>query len=94
MTDGPFEPTLARAAGLEARYRFGQPLRSVRSPSDVSERGLVTLCQLDAVVEALAPAAQVDRPPVPSRLLESENIDKEAAHLVELRGAELNMGEL
>src|SRR5579875_531742 len=54
-------PSFARSRLLEPRDRSLQRIRTLAAPGDVPERRLLSLGQLHAVEEEVAPAAQVDR---------------------------------
>src|SRR5207244_3463540 len=61
LTRRAVAPTLSRAGGLDAGRGSVQLVRTLRAPRDVTQAGLVGLGQLQRVVEALAPPAEVDR---------------------------------
>ncbi len=77
MADGVLAPADPGPGVLEPLDPALELLLAERSPADVRQPGLIALGELQRVVEAVAPAAKVDRLAIARGLLESHHVGPE-----------------
>ena len=94
VTDRVLLPALADAGLGQAPDRLLELLRSVGPPADVRERHLGPLGELQGVVEAIGPGAEVHRLPDALRLLEAYDLGPEVQRLLRYGRGQLDVGKL
>jgi hypothetical protein len=87
-------PPLAEPGRLDAAGRLLELLLPRRPPRDVAQTRRTAGGEDEAVVERIAPRAQVHRPVVAAGLREPEHPREELERRLRVRGLELDVGEL
>jgi hypothetical protein len=88
------DPTLAGARRLDARNGTIELLGPFGTPGGVAETRLGRLREDDAVMEEIAPAAQLDGLAFTAALVEAHDLGEELERLLRLRSQQLHVREL
>ena len=94
VTAIPIDPAHPLAGSRQSGRHICEVLGALGAPGDMTEAGTRRLGDLDAVVEKLAPAAQVDGLPLARRNLKAQLLFKERDRLAGSRAEDFDMSEL